>query len=232
MKKTTLLLSCEHASREIPKKWATIFQDKPVQPDYLHYDLHAKELTERLAKTFGCDYLLGNVSRQLVDLNKTDHQEHCLGDTVRALSEPEKEKILKDYFYQYRHQFETFIDNILTKNQQVLHVSVHSFNPNRPGFENNAALGLLYDPNRHGEKEVVRIWHELLVQKTAYKVRLNYPRVVRGGTYLSCLRKKLNEFDYLGIQLECNDVLLANQESAKVLEDALIETLTTLIEVL
>ncbi len=48
--------------------------------------------------------------------------------------------------------------NNIQNNQQVLHLSIHTFNPVEKGKMHNAAIGLLYDPKRHAEKEVARIF--------------------------------------------------------------------------
>ena len=140
-------------------------------------------------------------------LNKT--REEIARDNV---TKAEVERIT-DHIDQRFNKLEAKIDQLIGKNQQVLHISVHSFCPKERGVEHNAAIGLLYDSHRSGEKEVVRIWHELLLKRTPYTVRLNYPRSGRGDNYTSYLRKHLNQEDYLGIELEVNALVLEDKNS-------------------
>lgn len=228
MKKTTLILSCEHAGFHIPDKWEHLFSTESREHSFAHYDIHAKELTETLALAFKCDYQLGQTSRQFVDLNK----HNCLGKNLKTLPELEKQEIIESYYQAYHDSFTHLLTKYLSQNHQILHIAIHTFNPIADGKELGAAIGLLYNPSRHAEKEVVRIWNELLIKRTPYKTRLNYPRTGRGKNFPNCLRKQFNENDYLGIELECNDLLLSNSDTAQELKNALIETLQVLLEIL
>lgn len=234
MKKTSLILSCEHASNHIPE----IFQQRlehlnTINNPFSHFDPFAKELTLALATHMNCPYVLGNISRMLLDLNKNISLDHCFNDKTKAcLSDAEKNSLLEQYFYPYRQKLEAHIDKLIGQNHQVLHVSVHSFCPKERGVEHNAAIGLLYDSHRSGEKEVVRIWQELLLKRTPYTVRINYPRSGRGDNYTSYLRKHLNQEDYLGIELEVNALVLENKASVDAVHEDLKISLFSLLEMI
>jgi predicted N-formylglutamate amidohydrolase len=234
MKKTSLILSCEHASNQIPQHFeALIAKQSNADNPFAHFDPFAKELTIALATHMDCPYVLGNISRMAIDLNKNIAHEHCFKEKLReSLSETDKNILLKDYFYPYRQQLEAHIYQLIGQNQQVLHVSVHSFCPKERGVEHNAAIGLLYDSHRSGEKEVVRIWHELLLKRTPYTVRLNYPRSGRGDNYTSYLRKQLNQEDYLGIELEVNALVLEDNNSVDNVHEDLKISLFSLLEMI
>jgi hypothetical protein len=99
-------------------------------------------------------------------------------------------------------------------------------------LEHHAAIGILYDSMHHGEKEVARIWNELLIKRTPYRVRLNYPRSGRRDNFTSSLRKQYTENDYLGLELECNAVLLENSKSYQEFTEDLTHSIYSLIEML
>ena len=234
MKKTTLVLSCEHACDDIPSHLPPIFdhQNKTSNP-FAHFDPFAKELTIALATHMNCPYVLGNISRIVLDLNKNLSQELCFNQKIRdSLSDADKKDLLEQYFYPYRQKLEAHIEELICQNQQVLHISVHSFCPKERGVEHNAAIGLLYDSQRSGEKEVVRIWHELLMKRTPYTVRVNYPRSGRGNNYTSYLRKNLSQEQYLGIELEVNALVLENKNSVHAVHEDLKISLFSLLEMI
>ena len=234
MKKTTLILSCEHASAEIPVHFQHLFNNPATTRNpFDHFDPFAKELTLTLAAHMNCPYVLGNISRMLVDLNKPLAQAHCFHATHRAaLSNADKQLLLEQYVYPYRQQIETQIEQCIQQNQQVLHLSIHSFSPQERGIEHHAAIGLLYDSQRSGEKEVLRIWHELLLKRTPYTIRINYPRSGRADNYTSDLRKRFTQEDYLGIELEVNAQVLADKDTVAAVHDDLKSSIYSLLELI
>jgi predicted N-formylglutamate amidohydrolase len=233
MKETILILSCEHASADIPHQWQGFLNPKDLDNLFESFDPYAKELCEEIAKELDCDYILGHISRLLLDLNKNQMNDHCFPEAIREeLNEYEKTQIIEQYFEPYRQAFKNLIQKHIEENHQVLHLSIHTFNPIEKGVEHNAAIGLLYDPSRHAEKEVVRILNELLLKRTPYKVRLNYPRTGKSDNFTSALRKQLSESNYLGIELECNAFLLDDPDKAQELYENLISTLRSLLELL
>lgn len=227
MKKTILILSCEHASPHIPKEFED-FNISKIDNPFSQYDPFAHELTENIAKLFNCEYFLGNINRQLIDLNKPGLH-HCFS---QPLSEMQQTILLEQFYHPYQKKIFDCIQHHILQNHQVMHVSVHTFNPQENGIEHNAAIGLLYDPHRHAEKEVVRIWNELLIKRTPYRIRLNYPRSGKSDNFTSLCRKNWKEDDYLGIELECNASLLTDNKFSEELYHHLNETICDLLEML
>ena len=101
------------------------------------------------------------------------------------------------------------------------------------GITRNAGIGLLYDPKRHGEKEVAREWAGLLNQQTpTYRVRMNYPYSGSSDGFTTTLRKQHPEKDYLGIELEINQTLVKDEESLNAVISALSQSLKELLQLL
>lgn len=228
MKKTILILSCEHASQNTPNEFAH-YPIPSTSTPFTTYDPFAMELTETLGQSLKCQTFIGNISRHLIDLNKPSTQGHCFNLQLTA---DEKKFLLERYYNPYHEQLFSAIQKHVEENAQVMHVSVHTFNPEENGIEHNAAIGLLYNPHRHAEKEVVRIWNELFMKRTPYRVRLNYPRSGKHDNLTSLCRKKWQENDYLGLELECNISLLSDPGLADELYHHLNEVLYDLIEML
>ena len=237
MKETVLILSCEHASSHIPDEWQHLFASSMSALDlnqaFKYFDPYAKELSIYLAEQFNCELILGEISRLLIDLNKSDELAHCFSpESIEKLSDKDKKTLLERYYYPFRHQFEGLLETHIQNNQQVLHLSIHTFNPIEKGKMHNAAIGLLYDPKRHAEKEVARIFHEILIKRTPYKTRLNYPRTGKTDNHTSHIRKHLDESCYLGIELECNALLLKDEDQRATLYENLLLSLQSLLELL
>lgn len=237
MKETILILSCEHASPHLPHDWQHLFLNltpsSNLNDDFKRFDPYAKELSVYLAKQLNCELRLGEISRLLIDLNKSEDQEHCFANNIlEKLSEKDKKSLLEDYYYPFRHDFADLLKKHIQNNQQVLHLSIHTFNPVEKGKMHNAAIGLLYDPKRHAEKEVARIFHEILIKRTPYKVRLNYPRAGKTDNHTSSIRKYFDETCYLGIELECNALLLGDSVQAPLLYENLFVSVQSLLELL
>jgi predicted N-formylglutamate amidohydrolase len=237
MKETILILSCEHASNHLPQQWQHLLSDLNINEELMQsfaaFDPFAKELTLNLAKKLNCDFILGQLSRLLIDLNKSSIKDHCFPEHVlQKLTPEEKTILLQQYYDSYRQQFESLLDKHIQQDEQVLHLSIHTFNPVEKGIEHNAAIGLLYDPHRHGEKEVARVLNEILSKRTNFKVRLNYPRTGKADNYTSFLRKNLNESSYIGIELECNALLLKDPEQAEIVYENLYLSINSLLELL
>ena len=146
MKKPALILSCEHASCYIPKNLEDLLP-LPSPGSFALCDLYAAELTQSIAKTLKCDYLLGNISRFVVDLNKKHELDHCISAQLKPLlSSTQKQQLLEEYYFNYRQAIKALIEQHIQAQKQVLHLSIHSFNPKESnGLEHNAAMGILYD---------------------------------------------------------------------------------------
>ncbi len=234
MKSTILFISCEHAVNTVPPAYLPLF--KPYQglmETHRGKDFGALDIATHLCKTFHCEHAIATVSRMVIDCNRSINHPHCFSEVTRDLPPLEKQKIIDTYYLPYRKKTETIIQNLIDQGHQVLHVSSHSFTPVFEGITRNAGIGLLYDPKRHGEKEVAREWRGLLNQQTpTYRVRMNYPYIGTSDGFTTALRKKHPEKDYLGIELEVNQTLVEDKASLNTLISALSQSLKELLQLL
>ncbi len=234
MKQTVLVLSCEHAVDTIPDKYRDLFQ-KPLSSRLQKkaMDHGALNITKQISQILHCDFTQNSVSRLLIDCNRSLANKRCFSKYSNTLSEAEKQTLIDQYYTPFRQQTKALIDQHIEANRQVLHISIHTFSPILRGFRQNAGIGLLYDTKRHGEKEVARIWHGLLLQETpSYRIRYNYPFPGNSDSYTKTLRHTYAEKDYLGIEMEVNQALLKTSTAINEVTSALSHSLGELIALL
>jgi predicted N-formylglutamate amidohydrolase len=233
MKPTKLFLSCEHAVNTIPSSYSHLFQGQDeVLKTHRGWDIGAKAIALYLKENLNCELVEASVSRLLIDCNRSVTHPHCFSEFTKLLKPVEKQQLIADYYLPYRQQVETFIKHYIEIGFQVLHVSVHSFTPIFQGKTRNASIGLLYDPKRHGEKEVSRQWCGLICAETNYRVRLNYPYAGSSDGLTTYLRRCHTEKDYLGIELEVNQTLSGDKSSLDKIAKALANSLVELLQLL
>ena len=230
MKPTILFISCEHAVNTVPPAYAHLFQKhKSLLQTHRAIDFGAIDIATHLKHHFNCDSTSATVTRLLIDCNRSLTHPHCFSDLTNGLPDAEKQTLINQYYLPYRQQTEALIKGHIGRGYQVFHLSCHSFTPVFDGVTRNAGIGLLYDPKHHGEKEVARLWHGILSQKTDYRVRMNYPYRGTSDGFTSELRKRYPESDYLGLELEVNQTLVNDKASLSRLTNALSDSLSELL---
>jgi predicted N-formylglutamate amidohydrolase len=233
MKPTVLIISCEHAVNTVPADFNYLFagQDALLQSAQA-FDPGAQELAHYLKEKLACDYTENTVTRLLIDCNCSVANERCFSALTHSLKKDEKQYLIDRYYLPFRQQTQDLIQKHIDLNKQVLHLSIHTFTPTTNGQVYNTSIGILYDSSRHGEKEVSRQWHSLLLQQSPpYRIRLNYP-FRNSDMFINQLRKKHSQKDYLGLTLECNQALLGDSESLMEMANALAKSLEELLQLL
>ena len=144
-------------------------------------------------------------TRLLVDLNRSLHHRHLFSEFTRHCDPELKTTILENYYYPYRTKLEDEIRKILACGRTVVHLSVHSFTPRLGKELRRADVGLLYDPQRQGERDLCRKLQAILKKTSADQfVRRNYPYRGTADGLTTYLRKKFRGRKYLGIEIEIN----------------------------
>lgn len=228
MKPTVLLLSCEHAGNEVPGEYRDLFTSQhSVLASSRALDFGAGDIADHLSQLFDCDYIKSTITRLLIDCNRSLAHDACFSEFTKTLSKKEKDVLINNYYLPFRLLTENRIARHIAHGEQVLHLSIHTFVPETNHHVHNAAIALLYDPKRHGEKEVARIWHGLMSHHSPnFRIRLNYPYSGKNDSFTHALRKQYSEKDYLGIELECNQALFDNdlyKELIPLLSDSLVQ---------
>lgn len=217
-----LFLSCEHASRAIPRNLSFYFQNPEAQrllPTHRGYDIGAAEVFRRLAQILQPTYATeGSYSRLAIDLNRNSNKNHRYSAFTSSIS-PEAKNFLENYFDNYRNAFwETASRELQKQNDtQILHLSIHSFTPVLNGVERNADFGLLYDPSRKTESAfAASMKNHLRENRAEWRIRFNYPYLGKTDGHTTALRKCLPPEKYIGIELEMNQALFQRFDSREI----------------
>ncbi|TBW29150.1 N-formylglutamate amidohydrolase [Gramella sp. KN1008] len=203
-----LVLTCEHAVADIPANYQELFSRQPeIFETHEAYDPGAFDLYQYLKSLsdFSKSQLVG---RLLVETNRSLGNKKLFSRFTSVLNDSEKLDILNSYYHPYRLRIENRIRRYLEGNEEVLHISVHTFTPVLNDVKRNVDIGLLYDPKRTDEKRFCgEFKEELLLQMPGLKVRFNYPYLGKADGFTTYLRKIFRE-NYLGIEIEVNQSLV------------------------
>lgn len=199
-----LVLTCEHGGNEIPKHYRDLFlTETDVLETHEGFDLGALDVFDYL-KPLSVYSKSSATSRLLIELNRSIHHPHLFSKYTKSLSFAEKEAIISKYYNPYRSEVASEISKLISNNEQILHVSIHSFTPNLNSTERHCDIGLLYDSRRPSEKEFsVKFKSEIKSKSSNLKVRFNYPYLGKADGFTTFLRKKFSK-NYLGIEIEIN----------------------------
>lgn len=203
MGRCAIILSCEHASKHVPRRFAARLRGAgDVLASHRGHDIGAAWLARWLARRLGAPLFLGGITRLLVDLNRSLHHRHVFSSHAPALSAADRALLVDRYYQPYRAAVTDAVTARLDAGQRVLHVAVHSFTPALGDVIRAADIGLLYDPRRTAERALGHAWQDELRTASGLVVRRNYPyRGVADG-FTTSLRRQLATPAYAGIELE------------------------------
>lgn len=203
------LLSCEHGGNRIPKEYAHLFEGhQEMLATHRGLDIGILPLARQLADTLGAPLVEAQVSRLLVDLNRSPGSSSLFSPMTVSLSPAKKTEVLSRYYHPYREAVIEKAAGIIGQGHRVVHLSVHSFTPVLRGEVRNADIGLLYDPARPLEQDFCRRWKTALSRLApALRVRCNYPYKGASDSLVRTLRRRFVTESYLGLELEVNQAL-------------------------
>lgn len=201
-----LLLSCEHGGNRVPAAWRHLFAGHEEELEtHRGYDLGIADFAHRLAAELHAPLHLAEVTRLLVELNRSPGHPALFSAFSRTLAPTERERLLAAHYHPYRNAVRAEIERLLDCGANVCHLSLHSFTPALHGVERNADIGLLYDPRRKKEAAFCRNWYGLLrAADSGFRVRRNYPYRGAADSFVTSLRRDFPATRYLGLELELN----------------------------
>lgn len=204
--KTALVLSCEHATAAIPSRFRSLFQgQEAVLQSHRGWDPGTLELGKKLARRFQVPLFATQVSRLLIEVNRSLHHPRLFSEFSASLPSQTKQQLIDQYYLPHRTAVEECIRERLKSQQKVLHLSLHSFTGVWDGVPRSADLGLLYDPRRAMDRSLCERWKGMLEQQLPeLTVRRNYPYLGRADGLTTSLRKLFPATRYMGIEVEIN----------------------------
>lgn len=174
------------------------------------WDIGALAVARILARQLAAPLFAATVSRLLVELNRSPGHPALLSEFSARLAPAERRGLLARHYQPHRAAIERAIADAIAAGHRVVHVAVHSFTPRLHGEVRRADLGLLYDPRRRRERVLCQRWQRALgTLAPAVRVRRNYPYRGQSDGLSTWLRRRFPETRYLGVEIECNQALLA-----------------------
>lgn len=208
MNTDALILSCEHASGDVPVSYRHLFASasgRRALDSHRGVDFGAVALARAFQRAFRCPLFEASVTRLLVDTNRSPHHVRLFSEFSRSLAPAERALVLGTYYYPHRLRVKRAVESAIESGRRAVHVSVHSFTPRLAGHERTADIGILYDPARSAEVALAARWRTGLRQAApAYRVRRNYPYRGADDGATTWLRSEFSARSYVGIELEVN----------------------------
>lgn len=204
-----VLITCEHASNELPEDYAWSEADERLRDMHWAIDHGAAELSRELARSLKTSAVLAGFTRLLVDPNRepgspTMFRTHCDGiavDLNRELDEAERERRLTRYYQPYHDA----IDAEIARRPRRLVFAVHSFTPEYEGEPRQVKMGVLFD---HWEAPG-RWLAERLARDLPFDVALNEPWSGANGLMYSA-HSHADRHGALALEIEVRQDLLVD----------------------
>jgi predicted N-formylglutamate amidohydrolase len=220
----SVVLTCEHGGYEIPDDLKHLFKgcDERLK-SHRGWDPGALELALGLSEKLGFPVFYSEISRLVVELNRSVHSHALFSDITGNLPMAIREQILQEYYYPFRKKVFSHISKKIQQGDHVIHFSVHTFSPEVDGKIRNADTGLLYDPSRKSEKDLaVRIAEAMKNNSPHIRIRMNYPYTGKADGHTTALRKSFGAGEYAGLELEINQQLVSeSSDGSSAIKDSL-----------
>jgi predicted N-formylglutamate amidohydrolase len=230
-KEWVLLISCEHGGHKIPKLYVSQLDEetKALLATHRGWDQGALGLAKQVSKAENAPMFFTEISRLLIDCNRSITHPSVYGPSFRDASPEVKEQIANDYYHPYRESIVDAIDRLHRKNLKVLHCAFHSFTSVLNGEERNAEFGLLYDPSRSSEMQWAdTIMETLKEQEFPWRARRNYPYLGKSDGFTRFLRSQFSPKIYAGFEMEFNQSLFQTASETKRLTEVMLKLFASL----
>lgn len=202
-----MVLTCEHAGKEVPPEFQCVFLDAKYE-HHRWYDLGARDYAQALADSYGWVLFCGDWTRLLVDLNRSENHRNLFSAVTRKLPEEERRRVIQKHYRPFRARVKQIVLRAIKKGQRVVHLSCHTFTPRLRGIVRSMDVGVLYDPRRLGERNLASILCEQL-RAVGFSVRKNAPYKGVADGHVTALRRLFTDDVYLGLEIEVNQRMCA-----------------------
>ncbi len=209
MENNNILLTCEHGGNKNPNNLKI---PRRVLESHEGFDIGALDVAKFLARELGTALFYNEISRLVLDFNRSLHHPKVYSSFSVGMTLREKEK-LEHLYLAHRKNIK---DEISFMGKHTIHLAIHSFTPVFNQVKRNADIGLLYDPARLREKEIALCMRDFL-RMLGFKVRMNYPYLGKADGLTKYLRNCFSDKEYAGIEIELNQEII----SSNLVKDAL-----------
>jgi len=229
-----LVLTCEHASADVPPPLQVSDADRPWLRTHWGVDLGAADVTRALSAALDAPAVLGVASRLVLDLNRppgdptlvrAEVEGHPLAFNA-ALDETARQERLERIHTPYHAAVEAQLRARQARPGPVLLLSVHSFTPSYMGTRRDVQMGVLFDDHEHLARGLTRDLAAL-----GWDTRLNEPWSGREGLiYAASRHGRAQGCPYL--ELEVRQDLIATPADAAAVAERLVRPLLRVVDAL
>lgn len=208
--KASIVLTCEHASCDIPEEYQGLGISSGESKRHIGWDIGARSVVETLAQVLDAPAVCSGYSRLLIDCNRSlvDHDlivQQSDGTRIPGnhdLSIEEQNKRITRFYRPYHEA----IDRLLAekKTPYLTLLSIHSFTPLLGKSERQFDLGILFD--RYDEL-VSEVGQRL--SACGYQVRYNEPYSGYDGLIFSA-RNHGERHGVVYLEIEINNSLITD----------------------
>ncbi|HVM79042.1 MAG TPA: N-formylglutamate amidohydrolase [Stellaceae bacterium] len=151
--KTPVLLTCDHASRRVPRALDNLGLDEAKLSLHIGWDIGAAAVTRDLAARLDAPAVLAGYSRLVIDCNRNVEDPTSIprvSDGIevpgnRDLTAEQRTQRVEAIFRPYHGAIEAALDRFAARGVHPAVFSVHSFTPTMNGFNRPWHIGILWD---------------------------------------------------------------------------------------
>jgi predicted N-formylglutamate amidohydrolase len=154
--RSPIVLACEHAGRQIPKRLGSLGLGTEDLSRHIAYDIGAEGVARGLAEMLDAPLVLQRYSRLVYDCNRPPDATSAIPviselTTIpgnQGLTVPEREERIRVIYRKFHEQTAATIEARTLVQKPVIFVTIHSFTPLFKGIERRMHVGLLFDRDR------------------------------------------------------------------------------------
>ncbi len=226
-----VLLTCEHAGRDVPDAYATLFRGRDAALNsHRGVDIGALGVALRMAARLSAPIIFSTVTRLLIDLNRSIDQPDAYSEFSADLPEHDRRRIADLFYYPHRNAVTRTIECATASGHRVLHLGIHSCTDILDGTQRNLDIALLFDESRAGESVFARHYRASMVaHHSDLRYRFNEPYNGADDGLTTTLRGIFPQESYLGIEIEVRQGLILNDSEQRAVGDLLATSLMDML---
>jgi hypothetical protein len=151
------LITCEHSTNFVPPKYRPLIP-KNLLKTHLAYDIGAKSVARELGKILKAPVVYGDITRLIIDLNRSETHPNSFSIFSKGLSAKEKSDLIDRHLFRYSKRVQVQVKRILSSKQKLTVLSIHSFTPVFKGKTRRTDIGLLYRTDVKKEADFALSW--------------------------------------------------------------------------
>jgi len=200
-----VVVTVEHGGNRVPVEYEELFRGRAdLLASHRGWDPGTRFLGRVLAARLRAPLVEADVTRLLVDLNRSPHNPRVFSEVSKTLDRAERVALLETLHEPHWTRARRRVAEALDGAGRVLHLGMHSFTPALAGRVRRPDIAFLYDPGRTLERALASAWRDALTATTGRVVRRNDPYRGAADGMTTALRKEYPQERYVGIEVEVN----------------------------